>query len=331
LAGIKTAVIGCGARSEGHLTASDKSVGLDIVYVCDKDATRAESTAKAHGVGFADDYHKVLADDKTEAVIIVTDVGSHVRIAQDAIRAGKHVIVEKPLGDNINEAQKLVAAVEVSPIVCAVSFQSRFMGYMARLKEAASSIDPVQIFFGRQRGMMKPQFLNPSPFCGIMDVCAHDFDLVAWFMGRQPLATTAILRRNTFTPDTGAADIISALLDFGDGRTATVVSSIGANEIGLKCDIVGVRGNATLTSAKELTGVQFAEYESDGAKKTIPFNPPEKTNPDTEFQKAFARKIRGQGTSQAATVKDGLNSLLVTLACLKSSEENRRVELAELL
>lgn len=331
MAGIKTAVIGCGARSEGHVAAMEKSGALSLMCVCDKDPTRAERAAKKWDVNCTSDYKQVLADDNIEAVIIVTDVSSHVRITRDAIRAGKHVIVEKPLGEGINEAKILVKEVESSPLVCTVSFQSRFMGHLARLKEAASRLDPVQIFFGRQRVMMKSQFLNPSPFCGIMDVCAHDFDLVAWFMGRQPLAATAVVRRNTFTLDTGAADVISALLDFGDGRSATIVSSIGAAEIGQKCDIVGARGNAMLTSAKELSGVLFAEHDSEGTKKAIQFDSMGKTNADVELQKAFAREIAGEGASPAATAQDGLNSLLVTLACLKSSEEGRRVELAELL
>jgi len=328
---IKTAIIGCGARAGGHANAARNSGALELTWACDCDESRARESADKWGVKCAVDYREALDDADLEAVLIVTDVGSHVPIARDALRAGKHIIVEKPLGDDASEAGRLVAEHAESGLVAYVSLQLRFSARYAPLKTAAAAIDPVQVYFGRQRKMMKPQFLNQSLFCGIMDCCAHDFDLVSWFMGRPPVAVSAAVRRNTFTRDTGAADVISALLDFGEGRTASVVSSIGAEEVGDKCDIVGARGNLTLARSGELSGVLFDPFQSDGDKKPLPFGETAAGNPDVLLQQAFARQVRGEGTSEAASLGDGLNSLLVTLGCLKSAEENRRVELAELL
>ena len=325
-----TAIIGCGPRAQGHAQAAAESGALQIRYACDIDRERAEAAATAWGATPLTDYGAALDDPAVEAVIVVTDVGSHLAIAEAALAAGKQLIVEKPLGDDIPRARALIERAEASKQVVYVSFQLRFHPRMMALREAASRIDPVQVFFGRSRGMMKPQFLNPSPFGGIMDFLAHDFDLVSWFMGRAPVAVSAVIRRDTFTRDTGAADVLSALIDYGDGRSATVVSSIGAREVGTKCDLTGARGNASLRTGGELSGVRFSAYDSNGAKTPLDLTHEGGANADVALQQAFLREIREGAPSQAAGLQDGLNSLLLTLASLRSAEEGRRVPLAEM-
>ncbi|MBN1673185.1 MAG: Gfo/Idh/MocA family oxidoreductase [Kiritimatiellae bacterium] len=327
---IKTVIIGCGARSAGHAQAALAGSGLEIVYACDVDATRAEQRAKEWDAAPCSDYRDALRDASVEAALIVTNVETHIPIAREALAAGKHVIIEKPLGDDLRAARELVALGETSGRVAYLSYQVRFSKSRIRLKQAAERIDPVQIFSEHQRGMMKPQFLNPAPFCGVMDVCAHDFDQILWIMGRAPVAVTASLRRNTFTPATHAADVLSALIEFGDGRSALVFSSIGAREIGGRFDIVGACGNISSNGGAKSNGVLFARYDSGGAKVPIDLNVEGNDFNDLDLQKAFVEEIRTGTRSHAARLADGLNSLLITVGCLRSAQEGRRVALGEL-
>ena len=326
---LKTAIIGCGPRAYGHADAARRGQALTLVCACDIDTARADKAAAAWGVHTVHDAAEVFADREVEAVIIVTNVGTHIPLAKAALAAGKQVIVEKPLGDDIAAARDLVALAARSPQTVYVSYQLRFMPQMAAIHAAARDIAPVQVLFGRSRGMMKPQFLNPTPFCGIMDVCAHDFDMVSWFMGAAPVAVSAVLRRNTFTRDTGAADALSAVIDYGDGRSATIVSTIGAPEIGTKCDIAGAKGNISWGRDGKLSGMRFAEFQSEGVKTPLDLTCESGVNPDAALQKAFLAEVRSGVRSDAARPQDGLNSLLLTLACLKSAEEGRRVRLKE--
>ena len=326
----KTAIIGCGLRARAHANAAREGGALSVAYACDVDPQRATKAASEWQARAVTDYRIVLDDPDVESAIIATDVGSHLAIARDAVSAGKHMIIEKPLGDDVAKARDLVDLAEHSDRVTYVSFQLRFQPNMAAIKGALPEIMPVQIFFGRSRGMMKAQFLNSLPFCGIMDFLAHDFDLVSWFMGRSPLAVSAVMRRNTFTRDTDAADTLSALIDYGDGHSATIVSSIGAREIGQKCDIAGMCGNLALNTEGKVSGVRFARYDSDGEKTPLELTSQDGVSPDVELQRAFLAQIREGMRSSAASLRDGLNSLLVTLACLKSVKEQRRVELEEL-
>lgn len=326
---IKTAIVGCGARSEGHAQAALKGSGLEVVFACDVQPARAEEKARAWQAEPCTDYKQAFADPTVEAVIIVTNVETHVPIAREALAAGKHVIVEKPLGNDLAAARELVALGEENGLVAHMSYQVRFSKQRVRLKEAAARVDPVQIYSAHQRGMMKPQFLNATPFCGIMDVCAHDFDQILWIMDRPPVAVTASLRRNTFTSDTDAADVLSALIEFGDGRSAVVCSSIGAKEIGRRLDVIGACGNISSNGGARSKGVTFARYDSTGTKDTVDLSVAGEDALDSDLQKAFVAEIRGGQRSHAARLEDGLNSLLVTLGCLKSAEEGRRVALAQ--
>jgi predicted dehydrogenase len=327
---IRTAVIGCGSRGNKHIQAAFQRDALEIVCVCDTAAERAKKCAADWDVPVYGDPEEIFADNRIEAVSIVTNVSGHLPLATKALAAGKHLIVEKPLGDDVGEARKFVTQSQQGDRVVYVSFQNRFKAQLAEIKKHAENLDPVQIFWGRSRGMMKPQHLNPHPFSGIMDVCAHDFDMVRWFMGRNPIAVTAVLRRNTFTETTDAVDVLSALLDFGDGRSATLVNSIGAREIGDKCDISGRGGNLSLTAAGKLTGVYFPPGDAEGDKRPMNFAAVEERNPDIGLQRAFQAEVREGTPSDAAGPSDGLDSLLLTLACLRSAEQRRRVELSEI-
>ncbi|MBT3378882.1 MAG: Gfo/Idh/MocA family oxidoreductase [Lentisphaerae bacterium] len=326
---LRVAIIGCGPRSYGHAKGVQVSGALSLKYACDIRPERVEKAALDWDVEAVADYRHILDDPEIEAVLIVTDVQNHLPIVRDALAAGKHIICEKPFGDDVMLAREMVRCAEASDLVTYVNFQLRFMPKQLATKRVAEEMDPVQIFFGRSRGMMRDHFLNPSTFCGIMDCCAHDFDQLAWLMGRNPTGVTAVVRRNTFTEDTGATDTISALVDFGDGRSATAVSSIGAAEIGSKFDIAGALGNVTVARNGEVKAVRFGRNDSAGDKQAVELELPQGANADAELQRAFCAQVREGTPSEAATFRDGLNSLLLTVACLTSSDEGRRVALDE--
>lgn len=328
---LRLGIIGCGNRAQAHAAAAATGGVLDVRMACDIIPERAEESAATWGATPCTDYHDVLNNPDIDAVSIVTTVEAHLPIALDALEAGKPLIVEKPIGDNPELAREFVLRSEAAGLPCYVSFQLRFQGLNQAVHRLARRIDPVQILFERQRGMMKDRFLNPSPFCGVLDVVAHDFDQVIWLMGRPPQGVTAVMRRNTFTRDTGAADVISAVVDFGDGRSAVVFLSIGAPEVGTRFDFIGRQGNYSYGSRQEPSGALFAPYDVKGEKQAVDLGDVPKGNPDVRLQQAFAEEVRtGRRSPLAARPRDGLHSLEVALASVQSAEESRRIALTDL-
>ena len=106
---IKVAVIGCGCIANGaHIPAYMNNPDVEIKYFCDIIPERAEEAVKTNGCGIAvTDYRKVLADPEVDAVSVCTPNRAHPIITMDALRAGKHVLCEKPAARTYAEALEM--------------------------------------------------------------------------------------------------------------------------------------------------------------------------------------------------------------------------------
>ena len=103
---VKLALIGCGRIAQvAHLPALEKADGIELVAVSDPSVEVAEAVARRYDVPLAHtDQARVLADPEVEAVLIAAPDRFHLPIADQALRAGKHVLVEKPLASTAAES-----------------------------------------------------------------------------------------------------------------------------------------------------------------------------------------------------------------------------------
>src|SRR3954471_14142894 len=103
------AVIGCGTISIVHLGAMRSLDGIDLVGVCDTDADRAAAAGREHGVPWFTDHAELLEVLRPEVVHVCTPHDQHVAAAIDSLDAGASVLVEKPVGHTVAEAERLIA------------------------------------------------------------------------------------------------------------------------------------------------------------------------------------------------------------------------------
>jgi predicted dehydrogenase len=125
---LRVGVLGAGQISQSaHLEACRKARNAELYALCDAAADVLEPVAAAHRprVTYAD-YDEMLADPQVDAVIVAVADQFHVPMALKAIAAGKHVLVEKPLGVTVEECEALAAAVEQSGLVLQVGTMRRF-------------------------------------------------------------------------------------------------------------------------------------------------------------------------------------------------------------
>ena len=106
---LKVAVIGCGnIANSAHIPSYMNNPDAEIKYFCDIIPQRAEAAVEKYGCGIAvEDYHEVLKDPEVEAVSVCTPNNMHSVIAIDALRAGKHVLCEKPAARTYAEALEM--------------------------------------------------------------------------------------------------------------------------------------------------------------------------------------------------------------------------------
>lgn len=106
---IGIAVVGCGYWGPNLVRNCANTKGFNLVAVGDRDASvRARMTTLYPGATAYEELEDVLADEAVEAVVIATPSGLHFDHAKAALKAGKHVLVEKPLSETVEEAQQLI-------------------------------------------------------------------------------------------------------------------------------------------------------------------------------------------------------------------------------
>jgi predicted dehydrogenase len=123
---LRIGVIGCGGQAIGHMRALVKmreSDNCEIAAVCDVFDKRADKAAELTGGKVVKDYRRILDDHSIDYVLIATPEHWHYRMALDAVAAGKHVYLEKPMTQTVEQSRKLVAAVRRSKVKLQVGVQ----------------------------------------------------------------------------------------------------------------------------------------------------------------------------------------------------------------
>jgi predicted dehydrogenase len=125
---LRLGILGCGPIAQiAHFDAAKKARNVELTAICDLADDLRERMAAQHQPRFAyRDFDEMLADERVEAVLIGVADQFHVPLALKAVRAGKHVLVEKPLGVSIDECEALGRQVHASQRVFQIGHNRRF-------------------------------------------------------------------------------------------------------------------------------------------------------------------------------------------------------------
>ncbi|MDD4545667.1 MAG: Gfo/Idh/MocA family oxidoreductase [Oscillospiraceae bacterium] len=134
---MKIAIIGCGSiANAAHIPAYIKNEIAQIKYFCDIIPERAGAAVEKYGYGIAvSDYHEILADDEVEAVSVCTPNNVHSIIAIDCLRAGKHVLCEKPAARTYDEALEMQRVQQETGKVLNIGVVNRFNDGVNHIKK----------------------------------------------------------------------------------------------------------------------------------------------------------------------------------------------------
>ena len=192
---IRIGIIGCGGIANGkHLPALKKVEGVEMVYFCDIIRERAEQAAKAYGTPDAKvctDYKELLSDKSIDVVHVLTPNRSHSFITVDALEAGKHVMCEKPMAINSEEAKKMVEAAKRTGKKLTIGYQNRQRADSLYVKQEAENGTFGDIYFAKATAIRRRAvptwgvFMNEYEQGGgpLIDIGTHALDLTLWCMG----------------------------------------------------------------------------------------------------------------------------------------------------
>ena len=133
---MKVAVIGCGTiANAAHIPSYMNNSQVEIAYFCDIIKERAEAAVKKYGCGQAvTDYRDILKDDSVQAVSVCTPNNVHAQIAIDCMRAGKHVLCEKPAARTYQEALQMQKAQHETGMTLNIGVVNRFNDAVRHIK-----------------------------------------------------------------------------------------------------------------------------------------------------------------------------------------------------
>ena len=138
---IRLGVIGCGGIANSkHMPAEKRNPASEMVAFCDiveERALKARDDFGSPDSKVCTDYRELLSDKSIDAVLVLTPNNEHCRITVDALNAGKHVLCEKPMAMNYEEAKKMLAARDKSGKVLTIGYQNRFRTDALYLKKLA--------------------------------------------------------------------------------------------------------------------------------------------------------------------------------------------------
>ena len=188
------AVIGCGLIGRKRVLALGKNPPL--LYTCDLDLARAADLAQlAPGCTAVTDYTVAFADPRVSAVIISTLNASLAPIALAAVRAGKHVLVEKPGALNAAQLRTVLAAAQLTHTRVRLGYNHRFHPALQKARELLDSgvLGPLMFLrarygHGGRMGYDREWRADPALSGGgeLIDQGVHLIDLASWFLGEFP-------------------------------------------------------------------------------------------------------------------------------------------------
>src|SRR5215831_3432704 len=185
------AIIGCGLIGKKRLAGMP--AGSRLAVACDTNLARAGELVKLANTGRAlADFKEAVADSQVDAVIVATINSTLAEVSAAAIRAGKHVLVEKPAGVSIAQVDELIALAKKQGVCVRVGFNHRFHPAFRKAREIWSSGLMGELMFLRARyghggrvGYDREWRANPKLSGGgeLIDQGIHLIDLAGWFLG----------------------------------------------------------------------------------------------------------------------------------------------------
>ncbi|MBO5789238.1 MAG: Gfo/Idh/MocA family oxidoreductase [Clostridia bacterium] len=191
---VRIGIIGCGGIANGkHMPSLAKLDKVEMVAFCDIIPERAEQAAKKYGTPTAKcytDYKELIARDDIDAVHVCTPNRSHSFITVDALEAGKHVMCEKPMAINSEEAQKMLDAAARTGKKLTIGYQNRHRKDALYIKHEAEEGTFGDIYYAKATALRRRAvptwgvFLNEYEQGGgpLIDIGTHALDLTLWTM-----------------------------------------------------------------------------------------------------------------------------------------------------
>jgi predicted dehydrogenase len=250
---VRIGQVGVGYWGKNLLRNFSRLPSAEVVSACDQRDAILESVAAGYpGMQTTNDFDELLQDDSIEAIVVATRTPTHAELAEKALLAGKHVFVEKPLAQSVEDARRLVELSEERGLVLMVGhlliYHPAFR-YVDALIESGDLGDVYYLYSTRVNLGVIRQKEN-----ALESLAPHDLAVSLRFIKRRPVAVAA---HGQAYLQPGVEDVAFATVFFEDGRIAHLHTSwLDPHKI-RKVTVVGSRRMAVIDDMQAVEKVRL--------------------------------------------------------------------------
>lgn len=231
---LNVGVIGCGWAGGQHARAYSSLPGAKILAAADIDEGKARDLARKWGAdAWHRDYSRVLGDPRIDAVSICLPHYLHSKVAVETAEAGKHILCEKPIANNLDEADAMIRAANKAEVTLMIAENVRFHPTNLKIKELLDKNYIGEVFLARifrdhemhDYLRKRPWFLDKEKAGGgiWMSGGIHDVSALRMLVGE--VETIALFQAKSVFPEMKGDDTVAALLKFRSDAVGVVTES----------------------------------------------------------------------------------------------------------
>lgn len=333
---LRMAVIGAGRMGAFHAETLEKIEDVELVAIAEPNEELARDRIGRRPIDWFADYRDMLSRDDIDAVSVCTPSNRHARVGLDAIAAGKHVLVEKPIATTLPDGLRMAAAAREAGVKLMVGHIERFNPAVAKLAEliAEGRVGDVFRVHATRVGPLPTRIMDAGV---TIDLATHDLDIMQFVLGRD---ITSIYAEGSRFQHPTQEDMISCLMRFGDNgpmglldvnwltpekrRELVVIGEGGMLSASyITQDVWFTESTTTPTGWDELARVRG---DAEGAAVRFALRRVEPLRTELE---AFARCVLDD-TPEPITAHDGCRALAAALAVRDSAANSRPVNLLDM-
>ncbi len=284
---LRVGIVGCGGIANGkHLPAIKENGGFEIVAFCDLIVERAEKAKAEYGTEDArvyTDYQELVKED-LDAVYVLTPNSAHAPVTIAALKAGKHVMCEKPMAKTYAEAKQMLETAKETGKILTIGYQNRYREDSRYLKRACENGDLGEIYYAKAHAIRRRAvptwgvFLDEEKQGGgpLIDIGTHALDLTLWMMNNyEPESVTgSVYRKLADQTETGNAwgdwdpkkftveDSAFGFIKMKNGATIQLESSWALNSLEVdeaKTSLCGTKAGADMKDGLRINRVQYGK------------------------------------------------------------------------
>jgi len=316
------------------VTSGIKNGSLELVACYSRTPLSRKAFAEEFGCTACETYREMVELEELEAVIITSPNHDHLEHAYEAASRGKHVFVDKPIANSLEEAKEIISICESTGVKLAVGHNSRFFGSYSKLRElikAGKIGQPIAVecHFGASNAFsMKPGDWRWSaltcPSLALIQMAIHSIDTMRTILG--DVVSVSAHFENVML-QMGNPDLNALIMEFESGATGVLVSTYIHND----CYSIWHGSEGVL---------RYMYWPDEGRLERLDRNGHvDQSDHWIEFEKVdsmafemddFCRAVR-EDRAPLVTGEEGLKSLLPVIAAVESAKTGRRIYLDDLI